>query len=629
MARALLSLHIMAKYIHSDNAKSHVIIILNVIITISLGGSLMKDLWADLQAGDTEEDEAMMGWSLEQLERELAHLEDDGPAPPQMPPPGMPSAASLVVSHAQERLALDGIQTTATAPTVSAADAWSQSLQNFTALSLEQDFLAADSARKQTTAPPGIDAELLRNVQEYNVTEVATMQAPPGLAPKRPPGMPSPAQKKSVTRDISKDMPVARLLLEEEAQFGEVQFEEPKRPPRRRVPPTPQNSEVSLRFLPPTPQNSTVSLDQPVVTTPLFQKAMVIPPREPPVMQQQPPAMATPPKQQQQQPAWQTQPTMPTRPVYCQPDPAAPPIPSAALESSLMKARDLAYVLHSMLKPILIAGISPDDYDILLWQRRSGRMNSPNTPTPSKNLEKEMESRSKRSKEWTAEHSTLGHTAKSDVSRPRALIAVHTAEETTSAPNKERASLWKARLYVDQGYQAYHSVLDVWRAAPPGTVPPRIQPHMVKLLKCLGVKLETPPSTYTVDKTALSLLLKLPKGQTLLARILEQALLPPNAVQALLPAALSIAVHSPFVEDICNVRLFRAFARVVTTLPNMEPPCLVESVKAVEDPDALKSTARMECIHALLRRGNTLSTQDPVFAPEWTKTEQEFMKLLG
>jgi hypothetical protein len=284
-----------------------------------------------------------------------------------------------------------------------------------------------------------------------------------------------------------------------------------------------------------------------------------------------------------------------------------------------------------MLKPILIAGVSPDDYDILLWQRRSGRMQSPNPLTPScKNLDTEMTSRSQKSKEWMAEHSVLGHVAKADSTRPRALIAVHTANETgssgSSAPNKERATLWKARLYVDQGYQAYHAVVQAWKAAPPGTVPREIQVHLVKLLKCLGMKLEAPPSsTYSVDETALSLLLKLPKGQTLLARVLEQALLPPKAVQALLPVALSVAIHSPLDE----ARLFRSFATVITTLPNMEQTCLLESVKAVQHPDALSSTLRMECIHALLRRGQALSTQDASFAPEWARTEREFMKLLG
>ena len=587
----------------------------------------MKDLWADLQAGDeADEDETMMGWSLEQLERELSHLEDDGPSQTMMMPPGMPSAASLVVSHAQERLAQDGNSTQTTNPTVSAADAWSQSLQNFAALSLDQDFLAADSARKQTTttttATPGIDDELLRNVQEYNVAEVATVQSPPGLTPNRPPGMPSPAQKQKPQALYTEKLPAPPLVLEAEKE------QKPKTPPRRPLPRTPQNSQSSIPArVPPTPQNSSVSLDEmPIVATPVV--GMIPPPGRTATVQQ-PVIAATPTKQTQA--AWQTPPLpppVPTRPVFCLPDPAAPPIPSAALESSCMNARDLAYVLHSMLKPILIAGVSPDDYDILLWQRRSGATRTPSKKS-SKKLEKEMASREKKSKEWTAEHSTLGHIAKSNVTRPRALIAVHAAEESTSAPNKERASLWKARMYVDQGYQAYNAVVQVWRSAPPGTVPRQIQPHMVKLLKCLGVKLETPPSTYAVDKDALSLLLKLPKGQILLARILEQALLPPNAVQALLPVALSIAIHSPFVDDVCNVRLFRAFTQVVASLPNMESSCLLESVKAVEDPDALKSQARMECIHALLRRGTAMSAQDPAFATAWTQAEQDFMKLLG
>ena len=350
-----------------------------------------------------------------------------------------------------------------------------------------------------------------------------------------------------------------------------------------------------------------------------------------PPMMQHPPPMATPPPPKQS--AWQSsQPVrMPAKLIYCHPDPSAPPIPSAALESSFMKPRDLAYVLHSMLKPILLEGVSSDDYDVMLWQRRSGRMqqSSPNTSTttPSKKFELEMTSRSQRSKEWMAQHSTLGHMAKADATRPRALIAVHTSDEASDdASNKDRAALWKARLYIDQGYQAYRAVVQVWRAAPPGTVPLEIQPHLVKLLKCIGVKLETaPPSTYSVDETTLALVLKLSKGQTLLARILEQALLPPNAVQALLPVALSIAIHSPLEE----VRLFRSLATVITTFPNMEPTCLLESVKAVQHKDALSSTSRMECIHALLQRGHVLSTQDPSFAPKWQQTEQEFMKLLG
>ncbi len=268
----------------------------------SLGGSLMKDLWADLQAGDeADEGDTMMGWSLEQLERELSHLEDDGPSQSMVSSPGMPSAASLVVSHAQERLAQEGNYAETANPTFSAADAWSQSLQNFTALSLEQDFLAADSARKQTTtstATPGIDVELLRNVQEYNVAEVATIQSPPGLTPSRPPGMPSPSPKQKPQAFSIERLPVPPLVTETPEEV------KPKTPPRRPLPRTPQNSQASIPpRVPPTPQNSSVDLDQtfsldqtPIVATPVVG---MIPPAGGTASTQQPVIAATPTKQTQ------------------------------------------------------------------------------------------------------------------------------------------------------------------------------------------------------------------------------------------------------------------------------------------------------------------------------------------
>src|SRR3569832_1629479 len=108
----------------------------------SLGGSLMRDILADLQVDDDESN-----WlSLEQLEQELSKLEspsllmstdqDQSSAPF--------SAASMVVQHAAS---------SATAPPVHVpdqpVDAWSLSLQKFTHTSLEQDFLQADSVRKE------------------------------------------------------------------------------------------------------------------------------------------------------------------------------------------------------------------------------------------------------------------------------------------------------------------------------------------------------------------------------------------------------------------------------------------------------------------------------------------------
>ena len=61
----------------------------------TLGGSLMKDLLADLQVDDND-------WSLEQLEKELESYEKEPSILQQQPLPSL-NAASLVVSHSQQR----------------------------------------------------------------------------------------------------------------------------------------------------------------------------------------------------------------------------------------------------------------------------------------------------------------------------------------------------------------------------------------------------------------------------------------------------------------------------------------------------------------------------------------------
>merc|ERR1719446_1229156 len=78
-------------------------------------------------------------------------------------------------------------------------------------------------------------------------------------------------------------------------------------------------------------------------------------------------------------PAWQRPPPppppMPQEPpsyrskALCNPHPAAPPIPAVALGSSCMKGRDVAYVIHAILKPVLAEGTSENDYYIQYIKR--------------------------------------------------------------------------------------------------------------------------------------------------------------------------------------------------------------------------------------------------------------------
>ena len=79
---------------------------------------------------------------------------------------------------------------------------------------------------------------------------------------------------------------------------------------------------------------------------------------------------------------------------------------------------------------------------------------------------------------------------------------------------------------------------------------------------------------YQVDEEALRLLAKLGKGRTLIARILEQELLPPNAVQPFIPIILGILLPLNAKKgeaqgstiDLSTERTFRAITGVLKKL---------------------------------------------------------------
>lgn len=330
-----------------------------------------------------------------------------------------------------------------------------------------------------------------------------------------------------------------------------------------------------------------------------------------------------------------------------------------------MKSRDISYVVHAIMRPILATPASHSDYDIQYMQRQGAAPAPPavvrvaplradkkkkNDKNNDKNDDEDMDatsaeiaSRSKKAKEWSSEHAVLGYVAKTNVARPRALLAdtmaMATTEDSEVVQNKQRASLWKARIYCDQAYQAYAAVVESWRSAQPGTVPSAaVQPHLIKLLKCLGLTRDAETEEYRADSAALELLLKLHKGKVLVSRVLEQALLPPNAVQALLPTILQVLYtttsnkESSSTDSAVDDRLFSANARIVQTLPNLSGPTILKSIQIVQanTGTALQSTARMHTVHALLQRGSVVAgnSDDAAFQSEWKETETEFMKVL-
>lgn len=621
----------------------------------TLGGSLMKDLLADLQVDDGD-------FSLDQLEKELATLDQEPLQLHHQPIPAL-DAASLIVSHAQER-AGTGSGVTTSAPS-QGVDAWSLSLQNFTAMSLQDDFLAADSARKkqQGSAQPMV----FEGAEEYDIGEKASLIAPPGLSsrllseppqpfpfPKTPqnsmtiafegagqisdavemiPAGAVPSQDKPAATPSSQraDIPAKAIRPQ-----GQVQPPPASLPPQ----PTPMPGAVQAgAYMPGMPPGVPPSM--PMMTPQKMPQHPGMPMPPPHMMTPQVPGQPVVPlvaTQAVRGPAWQTPMPAPMPqpiPVYCNPHPAAPPIPCTALQSKYMSARDIAYVVHAILKPILAAGISEDDYYIQFLRRLGGQAN-PSNPKKPKDINEEMASRANKTKEWSSDKGVLGHVTKSNVARPRALIATPLVATSEDSEQKQRATLWKSRIYCDQAYQSYQTVVDIWRSAPPGAVPPQVQMHLVKLMKCMGIT--HVDKEYQLDPSSLTLLLKLSKGRTLTARVLEQALLPPNAVQALLPVLLDVLLTlvskksaDDMTDDVSVERLFRAIAGVMQKL-NTSSDTLLQCLEVVlkYGKISLGSAARMESAHTLLQKGSMVVSQDPTDEKRaaWGKAEAEFMNLL-
>mmetsp|Transcript_53465 Transcript_53465/g.130167 ORF Transcript_53465/g.130167 Transcript_53465/m.130167 type:complete len:707 (-) Transcript_53465:135-2255(-) len=699
----------------------------------ALGGSLMKDLLADLQV-----DEGDDLFSLDQLEKELASM-DHGPPLDQAPPPlfggggGGPvgltlpplNAASLVNAHAQERSTAAGDSTTAAQPPPPGADAWSLSLQNFTSLSLQEDFLAADSARKKNHQQP---APQLDGAEEYDVKEKLSIAPPPGMVggvvppappvdepdippkhrlPKTPqnsmsiphgsdaseadetrreailsavqaeaskaaaaaaPGQPQPSTQKAPSAPVD-ETPVPPPATStapppshppQSAQQPHQQpqgFYPPGGPPPQQFPPggppTMGPPPVMATMVPPGAVPMGVPMPFPMGQPMPPQMGMAMPPHPPgpgvvmgapvstsgpawqtPNRMVPPPQMALPQQQQQQQQQQQLQQhsrPAPPKKVFCNPSPNAPPVPAAALESSYMSARDIAFVVHGILKPVLSAGVSEEDYYLQFIRRRGGPSANPVNPKRVLDLDKEMSSRESKAKEWASEKATLGYVAKANVARPRALIATPkpTADPEETEDKKQRATLWKARVYCDQAYQAYQRVVEIWRMAPPGSVPPQVQVHLAKLMKCMGIALDENKG-FTVDIEPLKLLTKLGKGRTLVARVLEQALLPPNAVQALIPNLSDVIMSLQ--PDPTTDRVSRAIGSIIVKLPSITSDTLISCLEVAvkHGKSSISTPTRIECAHALLSKGTQVVSQDPSDEKKtaWKTSESQFMAML-
>lgn len=690
----------------------------------SLGGSLMKDLLADLAV---TEDDTNDWLNLEQLERELQYLELDKNENTEKYAPAL-SAAGLVVNSQQAAAAATAVTThpihsqlqaqQTQTQTQTTMDAWSLSLQKFTATSVATDFLEADSARKQQQQQqqetPLRSSGFLDHAADYDITLSATVPPPPGITPDASRQVIEQAVTKLAqdlqessqqTMMLAQELQKELSVIEETASLqSDARISTPPRHVMLKVPKptpmTPQNSigvnmKMSSYTVSPTPQPT------PITTKPVNQDIRMAEMQPMPML---PPVMATPIRSPG--PVWQSppmpQPQPPQQLIFANPHPAAPPIPATQLQSRYMKARDISYIVHAILRPILTAETEGNmsTYHLQYWTRH----HPVKPPTPNRinqtnkegRLVKEFANRYKISQEWSESNQTLGSTIKTNVARPRALIAftdkTKTKTTTTSSDQEnspansmnvsvtqlqqQRATLWKSRIYCDQAYQSLQIVTDILQKAP-HTRPNQLHANMIRLFKCLGVtpvemkdnnneqEEEIGQRQYVVENpSALELLLYLPKGQILLARVLEQAILPPAVVAVIMPVALTILFHTTTttnhlnktstttsamvgkVDDLLSdVRVFAAWTMILHQMPyRWEGATILQSLP--QSAMALQTTARMQCTHALLQKGNLLAQQQQQqthdnnditttttignnFVMEWKQKEEEFVKLLA
>ena len=328
--------------------------------------------------------------------------------------------------------------------------------------------------------------------------------------------------------------------------------------------------------------------------------------------------------------------------TFHNPSPTATPVPATAIKCTSMTSRDLCYVLHSMLRPILSFASVLDAYnaDYYRWSyddRKSRNLlflggNAPssgnNLPNPvwketkvkaQKMEDKFRDSVEKRADAWTKDKQTLGRVVKVNVKRPRALLSTTAlttnveskvdldAPETDTEEDRQRAILWAARVAIDKGFQAYLSLVELRRLlqSRPGdalngeeSVINRreqllkdVQENVDKLHGAFGLKKIGDSADIECDDKILGRTLTLPKGRMLLSRVIDEGILPHPSACKVLPNAIKVVFVSASTADLSIAppagedRLLRSLTGLVkTTQPSVDPnnllSCLNSTINA-------------------------------------------------
>ncbi len=346
-----------------------------------------------------------------------------------------------------------------------------------------------------------------------------------------------------------------------------------------------------------------------------------------------------------------------------------PPIRADLVASSRMAPRDILYVVHAMLRPLLPLVENPydNDYYFQIFTERQG-MSPAEKPAWKDEKEqivgKELHFRQvvvERAKDWKEDKQTLGHIVKSDIKRPRALLAVPVLSKmgltdeaiTSNEECSQRALLWKSRVLVDKGYQAHLELVEAHRLLTTNVTAEQgqelirdIESNVVLLQSYFGLTIANGKET-VVDVPTLRACLNLSKGQELVARCMEERSLPHASACVLLPYIICTVFADARPTNMTDVavakeeRLCRSLtALVLLRNPAVSKDVLLQCLEGMVEIAAktnlkkvLGYAARAAVMHAVLSRGGDVFTQSADTSLDlkerWLIKEMEFKNLLS
>ncbi|CAM9681435.1 unnamed protein product [Scytosiphon promiscuus] len=420
--------------------------------------------------------------------------------------------------------------------------------------------------------------------------------------------------------------------------------------------------------------------------------------------------------QQQQQQQRQRQQGLTLPPGQGKPD-ARPPLPPIEMfpRGELMTAYDTRYVIMAQMRALDTPDPFNDDFyyhnamrrkqeksrrEALMGLQPNSNVGAPAMPMPlpvwqetkeiaKKAKDDQADAVKKRIRQWESENRVLGHQARSDVHRPRALLVLSGAEGAESeeaggesasatgdgdAPVSEGApfetSLWRARLAIQRATNAMLAAYELNYLLHLPTTPPekkaevaaRLGDVIVDLAVSLGLQRSTilqqadgkpAPDASTLEASldlgVLSTVLELAKGQKLLSRCL--AMLPPNQRSALVPSVLALTLARAPAASLRNapseqakadaVRAEEALAselkNILQSPASLPLPILRRCVELVMTANrgrvgslaaALGSVSRAEVLGAVLQKGGELSeAEGGEAAADWAALQGEFIAM--